>query len=52
MEGLLIDFSQLSELFLSSSIPNFEEDRAVVGVEGNVSDVDTSGCCMKCLLRS
>jgi hypothetical protein len=44
MEGLLIDLSELSELLLTGSIPNFEENRAVVGVEGNVSDIDSSGC--------
>ena len=42
-EGLLVDFSELSKLFLTGGIPDFEEDRTVVGVEGNVGHVDTSG---------
>lgn len=44
MEGLLIDLSKLSELLLSSGIPDFEENRAMVGVEWDVGHIDSSRC--------
>lgn len=49
---LLVDLSQLSELLLAGGVPDLEENRAVVSVERNVGDIDTSGCCMNSRLRS
>jgi len=42
---LLVDFSELSELLLAGGIPDFEQDWSSGGVEWNIGDVDTSGCC-------
>lgn len=40
---LLVDFTELAEFFLTSSVPDLEKDRSVVGVEGNVGHIDSSG---------
>ena len=40
---LLVDLAQLAELLLASSVPDLEEDGAVVGVERDVRHVDSAG---------
>ena len=39
----IVSFSKTTQFFLASSIPKIEFDRATVGVEDNVANLDTLG---------
>jgi hypothetical protein len=40
---LLVDFTELAQFLLTSSVPDLEENGSVIGVEGNVGHIDSSG---------